>query len=38
MPRNQHPHWNGRGKALLILFIVIDIIIISYWFYKGEIE
>jgi hypothetical protein len=34
----QPPHWNGRGKLLLVLFIIIDVLIILYWIVKGEME
>jgi hypothetical protein len=36
-PRKQ-PHWNGTAKLLLTVFIIIDLIIIMYWIYKGAIE
>jgi hypothetical protein len=36
--KKQQPHWNGRGKVLLAIFIIIDILIVLYWIVKGEIE
>jgi hypothetical protein len=38
MSRNKQPHWNGRGKVLLAIFIIIDILIVLFWIVKGEIE